>query len=270
MPGLQGYTLTYDGVDSTTLTGFICEEVIRKLFGKNRDVYKEVAGREGAWHFPEKRGLKTLKVKVAAVSDGFPTPRREAFNQIATWVDKDEFKPLIISDEPDRFVNAVLAVEPDIEEWREFGRLELEFNCEPYSYALTVSQVDLTLTTADPEDTFFVTDQLYAYPVIEITADGGTINGFDLIFNGELLHYGKTITNTSSVAISSLSYTVVDGQNTDIDLTGAFNPGSVNMADVSGFFPVILPEQLNEITLNMGVGTTADAQVQILWRERYR
>lgn len=271
MPNGRGYTVTYNGVPSTDIPSFICQKVKRRLLGKNRDVFREVAGREGAWRFGDKRGLKVITLECAIEADSFPAGRRAALNTIADWLDQGGFSPLIISDEPDVFHQAILANEPELDEWREMATFELEFSAEPYAYDLGQETLELTFTPGDDTETFSITDVVAAYPVVEVTPTGGNLSGFTLTTNGSQLVYGKALVDGSTTTISSLSYTVIEGTNLDTELTGAFNPSIVSMADVSGTFPILLPGVVNEMVLAMAEGSTATSvTVALTWRKRYR
>lgn len=271
MPLGKGYTLTYDGVASTTLPQLIVEKVTRKMTGKNRDIYREVAGREGAWRFGEKKGLRSIVAECAVVSTGFPTTRRADLVAIADWLDKGGFKKLIISDEPDRFYRAILANEPEIDEWREWGKFSLEFTAEPYAYDNTINLRTFSHTVGTPTDNWTSTGKVITYPVVDITAVGGSLTSVTVSFNGDIITYGSTILSGQSISINSIGYVVVTGVNGDTDLVGDFSTFAAAMSDVSGTFHHINPGVNNFITVTAGVGSTATSMTSnVRWRERYR
>jgi len=275
MPNGKGYTVTFDGIASTDeLPELIVARVRRKLLGKTRAVMREVAGRTGAWQFGEKRGLKTIILECSAItekdgnSNPFPIPRREFLTRLAAWVDKEGFRKLVISDEPDRYYLATLVGEPDLDEWRDLSKFDLEFGAEPYPYEDAISNTAFSVTdnVAHP---FAFADEVLAYPIVEIQAVGGNIGGFTLIFNGYRMDRTSDIPSGNVVTISSLSYTASPGTNTDTDLSGDFDPLTVEMSSVSGEFPVLIPGVTQSLTLTKLSGTATGANISITWRKRY-
>lgn len=272
MPLGKGYTITYNGIPSTDFPAFGCEVVKRTMFGKNRDVLREVSGREGAWRFGEKKGLRSIKVEAYILADSYPIERREDLVEIGDWLNVPQgFAPLIISDEPDRYYMATLANEVDIDEWRHLGKFTLEFLADPHAYSLDPHSVDLEMESGIPE-LFVVEDRINAFPIVEITPVGGVLQGFTLNFNGFIMVYTAALAEDQTLTISSLSYTVTSGASTDIQLTGAFSPETIRMVDVSGEFPAILADNENqEVTLDYGVGSTATSvDMTVSWRRRFR
>lgn len=270
MPNGAGYTLTFDGVESTTIPGFICEKVTRRLLGKNRAVLREIAGREGAWLFGEKRGLKNIKVDGAIVAEGFPTERREALRDLANWLDKEGFKRLIISDEPDVFHRATLDNEPDLDEWRELGTFTLEFLAEPYAYANELSNRVDEIEGPSGSVSFGIPDELPAYPIIEITINGGDITGGSLTVNGLPGFHDVPMLSGTTHTINSLVFMALEGDNTDTELDGILPTSYTHISDYRGFFPIFLPG-VNNVSYAMDPGSTATSvTLDITWRRRYR
>lgn len=269
MPNAKGYTVTFDGVASTTFPSLICEKVTRRLVGKDRSVTREVSGMEGAWRFPDKRGLRTIILDMAVVSDGFPTPRRDDLREIADWVDKQGFLKLAISDEPGVYNLAFLANEPDIDEWRELGTFSLEFSAMPYTYSDTISTDLLTLTPSGA-NIWASAESIPVYPVIELTPVGGVLTGFTLQVGEFSLSYQDLIADGDTITISSLNFTVSLGANTDTDLAGTFVFGDLNMVNVSGTFPVFILGNNDVLLTESGGSTAITVDLDIYWRSRYR
>lgn len=269
MPDAKGYTVTFDGVASTTFPNLICEKVTRRLVGKDRSVVREVAGMEGAWRFPDKRGLRTIVIDMAIVSDGFPTLRRDDLRAIADWVDKQGFLKLVISDEPGVYNLAFLANEPDLDEWRELGVFSLEFSAMPYTYDDTISTDTLALVP-DVASTWVSTESIPLYPVVELTPTGGDLTGFRLDVGEFSLTYNELLSSGDTVTISSLNFTVSYGVNTDTDLTGEFILLDLNMVNVFGTFPVVIEGNNDVMVAPMGGSTATGITLNTYWRPRYR
>jgi predicted phage tail component-like protein len=239
--------------------------VTRPIVGARREQYVEVPGRAGSVLYPEEPGDRSLTIAIHILGDTF-NDRRDAVRRLADWADIGQRSRLVIDDEPDRFHEAILAGAPTFDEWLTSGSGDLEFRTGPYALALAASVVDLTLP--DNSGTFPIDDDLPAFPVVEITPTDGTITSFTFELNDTSLSYAGLVNDDATITISSLAYTVTQGANTDINLTGAFDIGAVDLADVSGTFPVLLPGT-NAWTLTWdGTATTVD--VRITWRRRHR
>lgn len=263
-----GTVVTFGGVASTTIDGLIATQVNRPLRGDVRDDLVQVPGREGFWLFQELPGQRVIVVEFSLLSDDYET-RREAVIAIADWLDREGLQELIIDDEPDRFHQARLRQAPDPDEWLNAATFDVEFVCQPYSLATAISEENLVCSDGVAE-TFSAPDKVQGIPVVEVTAKGGDLEGFDLDVNGEVLIYGDTVVEDATVTISTLSYTVTLGTNDDTNLEGTFDPDDLNMAEVSGDFPIIVTGT-NSVTVDFGAGSTATtAEVDIYWRRRSR
>lgn len=263
-----GTVVTFGGVASDTIDGLICSQVSRPLRGEIRDDIVQVPGREGFWLFEELPGQRVIVVELSIVADDFEA-RREAVIATADWLDQAGLQELIIDDEPDRFHLARLRQAPDPDEWLNAAAFEVEFVCQPYSYATVISEENLVCSDGAAE-TFSAPDKVQGIPIVEVTAKGGDLEGFDLDVNGEVLTYGDTLVEDATITISTLSYTVTTGTNIDTQLEGTFDPDDLDMASVSGDFPIIVAGT-NSVTVDFGSGSTATTvEVDIYWRRRSR
>jgi len=267
-----GYILTFGSESSSAIPEVIVTKVERRLLGGARDVWTEVPGREGAWLFAEKRGMRevTCSVAVVGASTG---DRRDAVEEVADWLDTTDQRRLIVSDRPDRYWWAKLAAPPDVDEWRQMAGTErgfpVSFLALPYAFSTTLSTHSFSVTAASGVDTWTPADTVDAYPVVEITAVGGTVVGFTLDVNGDTLTYTGTVTTGNTVTASSVAYVLTTGVNTDTELTGALDYGAVTMADVSGVFGRIVVGA-NTVTFTKTAGTATSVTVALTWRRRYR
>lgn len=264
--------VTLNGVAlSTAVPDAIVTRPERSLVGKRRDQFVDVPGRAGSWKFPEEPGDRTIELAVDILSAGFDE-RRAAVRDLADWCDIGATAPLIIGDEPDRYYVAILDNEPDPEEWlTHAGSIRLRFRCDPYSLASALSDETVAISGAGSDSgSFSVSDELDAEPIIEITPNDGTIEGFTLTLNGYVLSYtAPTIASGATITISSISDTVTAGANADTMLTGAYNAGAVTMAFVTtNLFPLLVNGS-NTWSLSW-TGTATDITAEITWRERFR
>lgn len=254
--------VTFAGTDlSDAVPAAIVTRTTRRLLGERRDTYDYLPGREGSTIFAEKPGDRILSVDITIVGSSLAL-RRSAVRALAGWADSDVRENLIFSDESDRYWEAKLDNAPDPSEWLLKGDATLDFRAGPYAKAVTLSSSTFSASAAGAS-AFNIEDEVDAWPVIEVTAVGAMAEGFTLTVNGTALVYATALANAATVTVSSISYTVSTGANTDTDLTGAFVVADLSMAGVSGDFAVLVPGE-NTIEIDHA------ATVVIHWRRRYR
>lgn len=272
MPNGKGYTITVNGVTSMdAIPKFGVEVVRRRMYGQNRDVFLNVAGRAGAWRFAEKRGMRTIVIEAYVLADSFPLSRREELVKVADFFDSEDWLKMTISDEPDRFYVCSHVSEVEMQEWRELGRFELEFSAEPYAYALDLSIESGTIPMIGRMDDFSIDDAIDAYPVIEITPDADT-TGLTLNCNGYILNVNAPVYAGTTITVTSVNYMVYFGENQDPELDGNFSLDLVTTADASGSFPVLLADlDQQEIDVNPELPSSdVNFEVTVTWRRRFR
>lgn len=261
--------ITFAGVAlSSVVPEAIVRKVSRQLLGESRDVFETVPGRAGAWVFPEEPGQRTIVVELELIGEAdidttAYDARRDAVRRLAQWCAHRNLESLVIDDEDDRHWLAKLASAPTPDEWLEDASIALEFTALPYAFADELSTVSLSLTDSTP-DTFDVDDEVDAYPVIEIEATEDIPSGIILTVNGVQLAYGDPLGTGDVITVSSLSFTVALGANTDTNLDGVFVPDDLSMLNVEGDFP-ILTNGSNSIEVDGG-----DCDVTVTWRRRFR
>lgn len=261
--------LELNGEDlSTAVAEALVLDVRRPLVGKRRHTRVEIPGRAGSVTFDEEPGDRVLEIVIDLEAATFED-RRDAVRRLARWAEVGTSSQLIISDEPDRYHDAILENADTVLERLLYGAATLRFAVGPYSLASTPSTQTENATSNPDSDTFNITDDVYAEPVIELTPAGGTLTGFTLTVNGSALTWtGDTILAGETLTISSISDTITIGENEDVDLTGAFDEEDVSMADVSGTFPLLF-SGANAWSLSRS-GTATSVSIVFTWRERFR
>lgn len=262
--------LTLNGVTlSSSVPEALVLRVARPLVGARRHIAEGVPGRAGSWLFPEEPGDRRIEVEIDIQATSFEE-RRAACRALAYWADVGQLAPLIIDDEPDRYLEVILDNEPDPDEWLVAANPTLVFRASPpYALASELStETDLLAGAGSDGDSFTIPDEVSAEPVIEITPTNGTITGFTLELNGYALTWSGLIPDDNTLTISTISNTITTGPNADEALTGAFDPDDVSMADASGDFPLLL-EGANTYTLTW-TGTATAVTVVFTWRRRFR
>jgi predicted phage tail component-like protein len=245
---------------------FRVRDINRGLLGERRDEYVQVPGRPGSWLYTEEPGDRVIVIEGIMRADG-TAARRSAMRSLARWAQTDGTAQMIFGDEPDRFYAVTLADAPDVNEVLRYGEVELEFRADPYPLSTSLSTETIAVSGSPDSGTFAVSDDIGAYPVIEITPTNGTITSFTLTVNGFQLAWSGTLLEDETLTISSVSFTVTAGQNGDTMLTGAFDPNLLEMSDVIGEFPELVPGT-NDWSLSW-VGTATTVTVEVTWRERF-
>jgi predicted phage tail component-like protein len=268
--------LTLNGVAlSTAVPEALVVVPTRPLVGRRRDVFVDVPGRAGSWAYPEEPGDRVLEFEIHIQADTFDE-RRTAVEALAAWCDLGEVSPLIVSDRPDRYHDAILDHDADPAEWLTTAKASLRFRCGAYALASAQSTEAISVSGAGSDSgSFNVTDAVEAEPVIEITPTNGTITSFVLIINGAEVAWQdgsagdpNTIAQDETITISTLSQTVTLAANYDVNLTGAFDPNEIDMAAVAITGFPDLSNGSNSWTLTW-TGTATTIDLDIAWRERF-
>lgn len=265
MPTGKGYLVTFDGVASTTLDGFICHEVTRGLVAARRTGYEEVPGREGAFVFPEQPGQRTLEID-ASVLVGVvdPEERRAAVRAVASWYNKETPRKLIIGDEPGVYEMAIPASAPNVREWRQRGSFPLPFLCEPYSYEVDLNNVTQVAGSNTININIDNDGDVWTPLIVQITASGSSPSQA-ITLNGRTWTRATAMTSGQFVTFNTKAGVITNVANTDIDLQGVFSAANVSMAAASGRPPFLLP---GANTLQVAAGHTGYT-VNVWWRGRF-
>jgi len=265
MPSGKGYTVTFDGIPSTALTGFYCHQVERGLVAERRTAFEDIPGMEGAYVFPEEPGLRKVELDCSVMIPTVNAPaRRAAVRQVASWYNRPRMKKLIISDEPTVYEMAIAAEAPNVTEWRQRGSFKLPFFCEPYSYQIDLQSHVEVATSAG--DTFTVVNagDVWTPFIIQIRAATPS-TGAVVEVNGRVWEYNKTIPALGYVTFNTKAGVITNNINYDTDLQGIFLPAQVDMANTDGR-PPYLEAGSNDIEVSL---SSSGYTVTILWRGRY-
>ena len=264
-------TASLNGVElADAVPAALVVSVARQLAGERRHVFVDVPGRSGSYLFPEQPGDRSLRLELDLQASTFDE-RRAAVRDLAGWADLTGSARLILSDEPDRYHDAILDDRPELLEQLVYAASSIVFRVGPYALAITPTTVALAVSGAGSDSGTFTgteTGGVDAFPVVEITPNDGTLTSFAWTLNGTELSYGSTVAMGDTITVSSISDTVTLGASGDTDLTGAFVAGLVAMATVSGDFGRVLPDS-NDWAFEW-TGTATDITIEVTWRERFR
>lgn len=221
-------------------------------------------GRFGSWVFPDVRGNRTIRAAcqvVRAIDE-----RREGTREGAIWLDVQGYADLLFSDEPERYWRAYVKQAPSSDEWKGQAKFTIEWSAEPYAYSVSTSEMCVTATGGSDSDTFVVTDDVPACPIIEITPLNGGISSYVLTLNGYELSVTGPITSGNTQTVSSCSYTITSGATGEEQLTGAYDPDPHWTVDASGEFPLLVSGS-NAWDFEWE-GSATNVRICIFWRER--
>ena len=250
-------TATLDGVPSTSIADLVITGVRRQATPAVRDVYLDVPGRAGSWHFAERGGDRELTLGFLLASSTFDG-RRAAARALGRWLWPTDLsagrRPLVVDDEPDRYELVTLADAPEVDELLETGQGSVTFRTGPYALDVTEDTANLTLTQVNPADTLTVTaadDLANEIPYTVTLTPSAVIGSFTLAVNGDALTFGDSVAGGDTVTINTETLSVLhNGQPALTSVSGAFGR---------------LQAGLNNVELTVDNST----DLAFTWRRRY-
>lgn len=235
----QGCTgISYDGVNLSD--AFTIEDVSIALLPTFEAVTQELAQRPGAYFSSRKVGTREVKVRLRLDAESrSPVDIFKAWREFSDVFNKPDPRPLMLNE--DKYVNALVIGDTEIENSAYYGTVEIAFMCfDPFFYG---DEHVISLPTGTTP--FSVFGGVSAYPCIEATANSGTV----------------TVTNAVTaeyVRISGLamgSRIVIDMERQTATIGGEYVPVDL----LSDFFTI---DGEARITLSGATGT-------LTYRERY-
>lgn len=188
--------IIYDGVDLGELM-FIRDIERPVMPGQTLEVIS-IEGRHGALFMYKKHEPVTLPVQVVVSEDTIHL-LHERRREIAAALHKNEPKRLIFTDEPDKYIMAILTGESPLPTLATHGEATLNFFCpEPFWYA--VEDNIFEFEGAGTHD-FNREGTVESEPEIVIT---GTVNGeITLDLNGQVMTYTGRLSTGEKLVIDS-------------------------------------------------------------------
>lgn len=265
---MAGKIITWNGVSSEGLPGLIIGQINRGMIGKPRTRLMEIAGKSGAYVFPQPRGTRIVTAEMA-ISTAAGEDHDEAVEEFAVWLDVENEAKLKIGGS-DRYYLGVVRDDPEPDEWRGLSKFQVVWECQPHAFSDDVS----TESWSGGSGTNHIWDAQIAspvQPVIVIQPTNGTLTGFVLSVNGYGLTVGSlTVADDQFVTVNGVIPAVLYGPNDDVNLTGAFDPSDLAMAGTSGEFPWLLPGAGNQVSFTKTGGTATAFQFTTNYRKVYR
>ena len=260
--------VTWNGIASTDVPGLVIGKILRDPIGEIRTAMIPVPGRDGAWVFPQNRGMRSMVVE-AFIEEPTTLELRATNVLFSDWLDVLGQAYLQISDDPGVFYEAVLESVTEDDAWRGVGIYTITWALQPYALS---DAIEVEAWTADDNDVHIWDPQLgiEVFPVIQVTPTNGTLEGFQLITNDSFLTYFGSVADDATITINSISLVVLLGVSGDGMLTGAYNPAAISMQYVDGEFPVLYPGGNNEVHFIKTGGTATTINISVSYRKKIR
>lgn len=259
--------ITWNGVSSLTVPGLVLSEVLRDPLGELKTAIVEVPGREGAWVFPKKRGMKVFSV-TGHIERETKEELRVAETALAAWLDVEGEANLAFADDPGLYYQASLTGATQRSSWRGVAQYDFEWTAQPYALDEDIT-VETWSSGVNTDHTWSAGVLMPIAPVVTITPTDGTLTAFSLNANGYSIEYTGLISSGNSVTINAIAPIVVSGINGDLSLTGAYNPALQVMLGVDGAFPLVIPTDPNSFHFIKSTGTATAITVTVLYRKKF-
>jgi len=270
--------LIYNSLYSYDNFGIIAKTVNRPLLPAMRRSEVVIPGRHGSYDFGDNTYDNiVIPVVIQYISETFEDLRTRARN-IAVWLSQTSYKPLIFTDEPDKYYLAKIYDAASVDKIVELvpgEKTTINFECQPLAFSITEDLWEDRITTV--AKTIQNGGTYEAFPIIKITPiglSGGMDRAVEVTgaFDPGATALASTLTNPAiTIGDKTLVYTdtIVAGQTLEID-TGAYQAvkaGSNVLSKISGEWPV-LAKGSNNISL---VDTTSEcgAIVEMTFRKRW-
>ncbi len=185
---------TYNGIDFSQLVKV--QDVRRPVLAPQRLSTVSIEGRHGSYFYRKVSDSVTIEIDIAVVANS-PTELRKKIRDLAEKLDAEEPKPLIIHDEPDKYINVIISDNTDLEGLYYFGKTTVKFFApDPFWYAVYDDIFEFTTTGVK---NFTRKGNADSYPRIEIkgTSNGGSFtvitDNTTMTFTGTLLQGEKLV-----------------------------------------------------------------------------
>jgi predicted phage tail component-like protein len=234
---------TYNGIDFGGLVHV--QDVVRPILAPQKLTTVSIEGRAGSIFVQKVSDSYAVEIEFSMVADS-PSGLRDAVRDLADKLDADEPKPLIILDEPDKYINAVLSDDSTLETSFNLAQGKIKFYApDPFWYAV----VDNVFTYTDTNLHNFTRDgNANSYPIIEIKGVSGSGDSFTLTTGNTTMKYTGALTSSQSLLLDSESLTAYI-KNSDGTQTSVLN--KLDNLD----FPV-LTKGANSVQVTTGGGAT--------------
>jgi len=128
----MGYGFSFNGRHCSEF-GLAVKSKNRQLLPTSNDIYVDIPGRHGSFHFPGELQDRVIELECAFVGTSRENLREKA-RQIAAWLYTKEKAVLSFDDEPGKYYYAKLDGAINLEQLFVLATFTLTFRCEPLAY----------------------------------------------------------------------------------------------------------------------------------------
>lgn len=193
---------TYNGIDFGGLVKV--QDVRRPILAPQRLTTVSIEGRAGSFYFQKVSDAYEIEIDLTVVADS-PTGLRTAVRDIADKLDADEPKPLIILDEPDKYINAVISGDSEFDTIYRIGQGKVKFYApDPFWYAVND---DIFTYTNQTVNQFNRKGNANSYPIIEITGTSGSGGTYTLTTENTVMKYTGALASGEKLVLDSEALT---------------------------------------------------------------
>lgn len=183
--------ITFDGVEINSYATIT--DVRRPLIAPQRLSTVTIEGRHGSYFYNKVSDSFNIEVDMTLKGES-PIGLRNKIRDLIGVLDTSEPKPLVIEDEPDKYINAILADESSLETLFRVGQATVNFYVpDPFYYAI---EDDIHSYTTTGVKHFNRKGNTESYPTIEIEGTGGfrvVTDNADMVYTGGLLSGEKLV-----------------------------------------------------------------------------
>lgn len=182
----------FDGINSKTY--FWTNSIKRPLMPPIEIIQMKAPQRAGSYALPSTLREYTINVTVTAVTNDL-LELRSSMRDIAAWLFKEEDKKLVFSDEQDKYYNARVSSETNLNELAATGETTIQFLIsDPFAYSETEKSLlfsDLGELTVMNDGTAPVYPLFRVVPLMDLPyiRIDNTTNGGSITLNGQIWAY---------------------------------------------------------------------------------
>lgn len=167
-------TFTYNSISSNTYS-IIAKSVNRPMLPVLRKRELVIPGRHGTYDFGDNTfDKRTIEVELRYVGTSFSELRTRA-RQISDWLSGyDGEKNLIFSDETDKYYVAKIYSEVGLSNLFTIGEATVQFECQPFAYAVTESSTTATVTASGDIITVSSSGTFNTPPIVTLVNSGSS------------------------------------------------------------------------------------------------
>jgi predicted phage tail component-like protein len=255
----------FNGGHSSSLKVYLEKEPKIPLTPTLKDYYEDIAGRSGSYLFAQPYGDKTITVSCLLLSET-REERISLAKQIAKWLVTIKRTQIVFDEDETVYYVGKLEKQIDFDSLISYGKFELTFRCEPFSYSTQQNEINWVASNGEVLKVLSG-GTAEVKPKITISANYGFLGGITLEVNGYDFIYNGQIQQNLEIFVDSKYFTVSTNPNSDSNVTGTgTSMGSSVLNDIDGAFPIM---QGGENTFKFTSINGISADILIEWEDTF-